>query len=745
MDSQDTTSFVSVAAVERAENPPAASSKFSPQGVYGLLIGIDHYLPNPFCESLQGAVADANAMEELLLSRGVPPANLVKLTASRGRSGSLVEESDRRPTYGLIVEAIQNLGKAAVEHRGELFVHFSGHGCRTQTLIPGTKGTAGLDEGLLPYDIGDSNARIFHDVELSYLLARLGERGVATTLILDACHSGGMLRSAEGVIARGARRTDSSSRPLASGLASLSTLENSWRRAHHRILLSSEIRNRSSIARGSTSIIGWTVPSGALIAACRGREAAYELPVEGESRGALTYALLAALRDSDDRGHSWERIRRSVARIIRRFGLYQTPVFEGRPSAILVGRSHRDEEQTLRVIDVDQTSSRVLLDAGEALGIGRGARVEICALRLGSLTAEIVESESSCAWAQLSDAEVAAVSTGDRAFLIDPKPSLRHRVQVVANESSRLFRKRPIPHSQGFLPSALLRDGCPLIPSAADPTQWLNDIENALDRVSNRFVERVPPGPLEAISAPEFRVTVGSDGSYEILRPDGCAFPNLPPISATSPGAASRLVELLVHLARFRTVRELENRDKSSLLSGSLAVLVGRLAPGFELGDDIVPETCSEIIPRFFSGDRVCLRIINGSLQRLHLFVLALGPDWSVRLLHPRSGLESLSAGQELLLPLRLALPKGTDEGLQTFKIVATLKPTNVRWLELPSAFRSSASTWARRSVPTGQVETFFAEQLAIAGPDRGVPSKRAGRSWITEQVDVEILRSRSR
>ena len=52
-----------------------------------LLIGISHYEENDLCTSLEGAVADIEAMEAYLLRQGVPPERISKLTASNAADG----------------------------------------------------------------------------------------------------------------------------------------------------------------------------------------------------------------------------------------------------------------------------------------------------------------------------------------------------------------------------------------------------------------------------------------------------------------------------------------------------------------------------------------------------------------------------------------------------------------------------------------------------------------------------------
>lgn len=709
----------------------------SPQLLHALLVGIDAYLPNPWCEPLHGAVADATAMEAFLQARGVPAENLVKLTASPGPDGSPAEPRDRRPTYDSIVGAIRRLGRAAARVGGELLVHYSGHGCRTPTLIPGSKGADGLDEGLVPYDVADSRARILRDVELSYLLEEL--KGVPVLLTLDACHSGGILRGEDALRVRG---VDAIVRPPNGAVAPVELLEASWRRAHRRAYASLGPRE-PQVSRGAVPWIREVGPYVTLAAACRDREVAYEFPFDGEPRGALTYALLRVLGEGDA-FPSWERLQRRVVHVLRRTGLHQTPVFEGNPSGVLLGLLKRGARRALRVIDLDPAKGRVMLDAGQASGISPGARLEILAEAGSVSVAEIEQSEASVSWARLlgrAPDERTAIKPGDKAFVTDPGSASRRRVLVVPP------RETPAPSMSGRPPGwGVFRDGCLRDGPVGSPARWLEEVGYELEKRAGGFLEKVSSSSASADTAADFRITLDTQGRYEILHPDGRRVPHLPPLPAASPGAARSLVDRLVHLARFYQVRDLENGDTQSPLYGAVTAEVGRLAQGFVPGEPLEPEPCAEPLPRFTTDEGVCLTISNRSPRTLHLYVLALGRSWSVRLLHPRHGLETLPAGQAIRLPFRLSLPPGSPEGLEILKVIATTRPTNVRWLELPP-ISQTASLIDRTSlgVPADPLEEFFATLLRDGKPMRGTSGYGTSRDWGTDMVTFDLARSHDR
>lgn len=297
--------------------------------LHALLIGINYYIPNQFplgnYKTLHGCVADVLRAEAFLRERlRVPAANIRKLTSTIPLAGSEPPEPpEQRPTYANIVAELLALGDTA-RADDQVYIHYSGHGGRAATWWKHLKGESGLDETIVPMDIGTPDGRYLRDIELAHLLGRLVQRGMLVTVVLDSCHSGGMPRSM-GDEFRGGSFIDLSPRPVEQSLAgSDDELIVSYRKGSKR---SAELSS------------GWLPePEGyVLLAACRPSEKACESIFEGTSpNGALSYFLFDALKDLPP-GTTYRQLHgQLLGRVHSRYG-GQTPVIEGEGDRVIFG------------------------------------------------------------------------------------------------------------------------------------------------------------------------------------------------------------------------------------------------------------------------------------------------------------------------------------------------------------------------------------------------------------------------
>jgi hypothetical protein len=267
--------------------------------LYALLIGVNCYLPNRLSDgsvygNLEGAVRDIEDVEKFLDRQPQKPKQIFKLTATSSETSSFIdppkplEPAEKLPTYGNIIRHFDEVTKLAKP--GDLvYIHYSGHGGRAKTTKPEIK-TNGIDEAIVPTDIGTGEGQYVRDWELAILLKRMVDKGLVVTVILDSCHSGGSTRGKDAKV-RGLlkeaidttpRLTESLVQPSREELAIVAP---GW-------------QNLKYTTRGGTPVASMLPEAEGyvLLAACRPSELAYEYAFDGqESNGALTYWLLDTL------------------------------------------------------------------------------------------------------------------------------------------------------------------------------------------------------------------------------------------------------------------------------------------------------------------------------------------------------------------------------------------------------------------------------------------------------------------
>ena len=295
---------------------------------HALLIGIDCYLPNRLSngssyKSLGGCVRDINHVEAYLLNMQ-PETQIFKLSASNVYGSIMPKEPpEQLPTYKNIVNKFQELTRVA-EKGDFVYIHYSGHGGRTKTNYPKLKGDDGVDEALVPTDIGEPEGQYLRDIELALIIRRMVKKGLIVTVVLDSCHSGGAVRGDANI--RGLDVVDETPRTTESLIADSEELVANWE------ALLGETRNVTSASGWLPEQKGYT-----LFAACRDNEFAYEFPFNGKERnGALTYWLLDSLKKLGT-GVTYKVLHdRLLAKIHSQFER-QMPMLQGESERLIFG------------------------------------------------------------------------------------------------------------------------------------------------------------------------------------------------------------------------------------------------------------------------------------------------------------------------------------------------------------------------------------------------------------------------
>jgi hypothetical protein len=682
-------------------NSDALNSK-----LYALLIGVDCYLPNRlpdggFYPSLGGCVRDINHVENFLKNRlGLPDEQIIKLTASNGSTDQPTEPKELWPTYKNMVTAFKKITDMA-QPGEQVYVHYSGHGGRSVTSFPKLKGKTGLDESLVPTDIGNSEARYLRDLEIAHLLKSMTDKGLFVTLIFDSCHSGGATRGGTpGTGVRGISSIDTTERPADSLVATEEELEKTWQGAAPETTRSAQLG------------AGWFTPmkNSLLLAACRADELANEFPFDGdESNGALTYWLLDSLKQigpslTFDMLHD-----RILAKVHAKFP-QQTPQLHGDGARVVFDTGSVPRPPSARVISVDRSKKRVRIEMGQAQGIGKGARFAIYSAATTDFSqegarqaiAEAGEVEATETWADIVEGgNVAGIEEGAQAVLLDAG-DIRFKGRI------RLVKRDDLPKEI--------------------------DQKGALEKVEKEIKARSWIKLAEGKEGADYQVAVNLDGEYEVWEPSGQIISNLRPAKKiTEDDAAKTVADRLVHLTKYSNIKLIENSASTSPLARQIELTIKEDKAKGPGGQIVLDE-----------GERLTFLIRNTSAQALNITVLDMQPDWSVvKLYPPDADSELLDPKGTLEIPLEFGLPETYKEGRETIKVFATIGNTSFDWLQLPVLDQPPPVTKATRSAgnPLEQLMAEFGADAPPSSVSRASLVSVALAKWTTAQADVTVRR----
>jgi Caspase domain len=690
--------------------------------LYALLIGIDYYLPGKlpdgsYYKNLGGCVRDINRVEAYL-NNTLHPQQILKLTSSNTGATEPPEPQEQLPTYENIVAKFQQLTEIA-QKDDQVYIHYSGHGGRAKTVYPELKGAGQPDEALVPMDIANSNSRYLRDVELAALLKKMVDKELVVTVVLDSCHSGGTTRGDTEI--RGLEgEPDQTSRPTDSLVASREELIQNWREL-----------TGGTTRKAHTG--DWLPESNeyVLLAACRPSEYAYEHAFNGKERnGALTYWLLDTLNNrSSDLTYQllYDRI---YAKVQSQFQT-QTPMLFGKGERQVFGSSDGELHYTVNVIKVNTTRNQVLLNAGKAQGIGKGARFAIYPpgttdftknkpLAIAEVTAIISEAEAE-ANIEPDSFDYDEIPEGSPAIMLSPPIALVRRI--------RLFDKPEDQVNQGLSPEV-----------AKIQSQALQAVQTAIPRVGKGWVELASEDEAE-----HYQIAINADGEYEICDPSGTPLPNLrPPLKVSDIDAAESVILRLVHLTKYQAAQELDNSATNKLL--------------VQLTDEHKQPLADPTKQTLRDGEPTYLYLKNESNQVLNVVVLNLQSNWAITqfdILQDGSDFVPFNPGQEELIDLDFVLPDGCKEGKEILKVFATAKPAKFRWLELPSLDQPIQTKKAAiekyyddydENTPRGSGSDPLDKLLQAVGADidEAPPTREArvrgsNRGWMTKTVTITV------
>jgi hypothetical protein len=690
---------------------------------HALLIGINCYLPNQlpnglFYKSLAGCVQDIQRVESFLLEKlNLPREQITKLTSSNVSGQTEPSEPPAQwPTYQNIVNGFKRI--AAVARPGDqVFIHYSGHGGRALTTEPfkPIKGDNGLDEVLVPMDLGNSEGNYLRDTELNCLIKAMVDKGLLVTIVLDSCHAGGAMRAPDPAInpnlanagVRGIGVPDMTIRDSMGLVASAEELVKAWRSKHNRATRSVQV--------GS----GWNLePEGyVLLAACRANEYANEIVFEGtEKNGAMSYWLVDSLKQLGPSFTYSMLHNRLLAKVHSQFAA-QTPQLEGEGNRVVFSGITLSEPASVPVLRVEN-EDLLVLNAGRAHGVDQGNQFALFENTTVEFTrerriaiAEVIEASATESRARLIEPLSATpVEPGARAVRLDAGTiKLGGKVKLVTSVSpGRSDQNRALQESHDLLTS-----------STDQPLTIAADSET-----------------------PDYLVTVRGD-EFLICDPTGNEIPNLrPALQITDTNATRKLVARLAHLVKYNNVQELDNRDPDSDISRLLIVELVSPPPDYVPNTPVRPQPLESIGSSITLRNNAWgfLRIRNEYSAPLNITVLNLQPDWGISQIYPirSASFEPFDSHREVVLPLHVELPNGYQYGRDIIKIFATLDATDFHSLELP-VLDQPVLTSATRSLPRNPLERFLSQFPSSQATRTITIPVCAAVEWCTHQVEIEI------
>ena len=137
-----------------------------------LIIGIEHYRNPVTAPSLLGVPADMNSAKQIAKAMGIPDKNVTVIQNQQATKRNLMEAFEKVSEYGA--------------NGGRVFIYFSGHGSRDYDHKKKQ-----CYEGLLSYD-----EELITNEEIASATQKLKNNVDKTIVLFDACHAGGVIKTA---------------------------------------------------------------------------------------------------------------------------------------------------------------------------------------------------------------------------------------------------------------------------------------------------------------------------------------------------------------------------------------------------------------------------------------------------------------------------------------------------------------------------------------------------------------------
>lgn len=665
---------------------------------YAVLIGINCYTEKP----LYGCVRDVTRLEQYLRSKSTT-IHIEKFLADTPTDPTPSEPPELWPTFENVTSCLQRV--TDLGQSGDwVYIHYSGHGTR----IEGSSEYSNTDTGDLALNLLDGNditkCRYLHGLEFAGFLHRMVEKGIVSTVLLDCCFSGSVLRREqdEGNTARFLNydyKVDAAHPP---------NLDPSLLVRH----------KQSTVLRDGSMLPNWLIhPAGySILAACGPHEVAVELKFEdGTRNGALSYFFLRTLYQLGNGDLSNLSIYRHLCAKFQAYWPRQNPTFYGNKYLSFFGllKSNLDP----MAIPVFSTKTgQLCLRAGQAHGVSRGRRYT-----LHPFTASKDDKNDG-----VNDVSVVATVSAVRGLTsdldIERVNNQPHPKQVGTGWTAR-------PVTQFSIRNIPIR----LLPDVSNSNTIVN--RDAGESSLDIHMDNATDVPIL------FSVSVNDRNEYEIQNESCERIMSLPTIPINDVGACDNLKCMLEHLTRFKQIQGLENEVPMPSFSSSFQIQV---TSSFSDADGL-----TEAITVVDNGI-LLLKVQNNSEHCLYVHVYDMGPSWQVEnlmkaeylSLPPKNEPNGLSGriSKKLSMTIPDSLKKlGLRECEDIIKVFITRQPSSFSSLELARIPNIYTQTM-RGAHSKGMAKLPTSFNKLTSSKYRGVPEDNVSEDWAVYNFRVRTV-----
>ena len=652
---------------------PARGTEPAAAGRYALLVGCSHYDNLGESFQLQGPANDVLLLRDVLAQRfGFPPAATTILSEAAG--------GDNRPTRAHIEREFQRLASLA-KAGDQVVIFLAGHGSNVPGPDPAAAGKLHMHQIFLPADVGkwdgskSAVSNSISDDEFHAWISAIRNSGANLWVIIDACHSGGMIRGAGAEVVR---------QVSPESLVPRDVLERADRQAR---AAGEQSRGQPDEASGLTA--GNDEPGIVAVFAAQSSEVTVEKALPADSAqakryGLFNYTICQVLSEATTPLTYAELIQRVQSRYVGSGRTFPTPLVQGklRDREVLGTRDWPGRSRIVLSADEDghlnvnagalqtlglNTILAVYPPPGQARGDRPLGYVKIVDRQ--TLTSQV----EPCDYQQVHSlrerlplggvCEPALVSLGD----------LQLRVAIDPEDN----RGHPAPDGA----QSHLREELKKLSSGADSLLMLVD-----DPRRAQWLVRWDSGKVYLLPAEGIAVGAGKE---------------LPPLYGPAAAGENELEWLRQRLTQIARVRNLEQLATSTddAVRGDSAVRVGLEIRLLKSKTDREGQPLpSDAQPVLHDGDRVLLRLANHNHFPVDVTLLYINGGLGIDSLYPGEGeINRLEPGE--VKPLRFRINAKTT-GLEHVVVVAVKgtggQPVEFSALAMPTLEAAQASERTR-------------------------------------------------